>query len=98
MPNRTSCEDFCNITELCDFTHIATTGTYCTWARGRGVHGHMERRLDTSLCDTRLPELWPHTGCSALPRVVIGHDCSASIVLPGALGLFGFNLRGLSSL
>ncbi|CAN6718330.1 unnamed protein product [Malus baccata var. baccata] len=57
LPARTSCENFRSTIELCDFTHMDTTGAFYTWTNGWSVHGYMERRLDRSLCDTR-PQLF----------------------------------------
>ncbi|XP_024190656.1 uncharacterized protein LOC112194671 [Rosa chinensis] len=47
-PIRSSCEDFRSVTELCDFSHMDTSGAFFTWARGHG-RSHIERRLDRAL-------------------------------------------------
>ncbi|KAM2909038.1 hypothetical protein COP2_048488 [Malus domestica] len=75
LPARTSCEDFRSTTELCDFTHMDTTGAFYTWTNGWNVRGYMERRLDRYLCDTRWLQSWPYTSCCALPRVISDHNC-----------------------
>nr|XP_028947429.1 uncharacterized protein LOC114820607 [Malus domestica] len=93
LPARTSCEDFRSTTELCDFTHMDTTGAFYTWTNGWNVRGYMERRLDRSLCDTRWLHSWPYTSCCALPRVVSDHNClvfSASAIRLGGPRPFRF--------
>ncbi|KAL6220268.1 hypothetical protein ACLB2K_008024 [Fragaria x ananassa] len=73
-PNRSSCEDFRSVIELCNFQHLDTSGAFFTWSRGLGPRP-IERRLDRSLCDETWFNSWPYTSCIAFPRVVSDHNC-----------------------
>lgn len=73
LPVRSSCDDFRNAMNRCEFTHLDTSGAFFTWSKGRG-RKHMERRLDRSLCDDKWLDSFPNTSCMALPRVVSDHN------------------------
>ncbi|KAL6212117.1 hypothetical protein ACLB2K_017338 [Fragaria x ananassa] len=66
-PNRSSCEDFRSVTELCNFQHLDTSSAFFTWSRGLGPR-RIERRLDRSLCDETWFNSWPYTSCIAFPQ------------------------------
>ena len=62
------------MSDSCNLIHLNTTGSPFTWSNGWRSRGHIELRLDRSLCNSEWLDNWSHTNCLTLPRLVSDHN------------------------
>lgn len=73
-PLQLACREFKQMSDSCNLIHLNTTGSPFTWSNGWRSRGHIELRLDRSLCNSEWLDNWSHTNCLTLPRLVSDHN------------------------
>lgn len=61
------------MSDFCNLIHLHTIGAPYTWSNGWRTRGHIELRLDRSLCNPEWLDKWSQTSCHTLPRLVSDH-------------------------
>ncbi|KAF7812238.1 reverse transcriptase [Senna tora] len=65
---------FNQMIQICDFTDLNPTGTWCTWTNGRGSDDEVWARLDRTLCSDDWLQSYPCTTFSSLPVAASAHS------------------------
>ena len=64
-PLQLACREFKQMSDSCNLIHLNTTGSPFTWSNGWRSRGHIELRLDRSLCNSEWLDNWSHTNSPA---------------------------------
>ena len=95
-PLQLACSDFKQMSDFCNLIHLHTIGAHYTWSNGWRTRGHIELRLDRSLCNPEWLDKWSQTSCHTLPRLVSDHKPLLFIVLLIKTCLVALNLSGFN--